>query len=145
MSAASTFDPTLASGSGASPRSVEAVRVILVVDDDPGVREVAARVLSRAGYRVLQAGEGSEALRVAREHEGPVHLLLTDVVMPGMNGRELSGRLSEERPETRVLYMSAYTEDEVILRGIRVAHVAFLAKPFSLDGLESAVREALLD
>ena len=117
--------------------------VILVVDDDPGVREVAARVLERAGYRVLQAGEGDEALEIARAHAGPLHLLLTDVVMPGMNGRELGQRMSQERPETRLLYMSAYTEDDVILRGIRVAEVGFLAKPFSLDGLESAVKSAL--
>jgi hypothetical protein len=117
--------------------------VILVVDDDPGVREVAARVLERAGYRVLQAGEGDEALEIARAHAGPLHLLLTDVVMPGMNGRELGQRMSQERPETRLMYMSAYTEDEVILRGVSVAEVGFLAKPFSLDGLESAVKSAL--
>jgi CheY-like chemotaxis protein len=120
-----------------------ATTVILVVDDDPGVREIAARVLERAGYVVLQAAEGAEALQVARAHAGPLHLLLTDVVMPGMNGRELGKRMSEERPETRLLYMSAYTEDEVILRGVRVAEMSFLAKPFSLDGLESAVRNAL--
>jgi CheY-like chemotaxis protein len=117
--------------------------VILVVDDDPGVRAVAARVLERAGYRVLQAGEGGEALQVARAHAGPLHLVLTDVVMPGMSGRELGQRMSEERPDTRLLYMSAYTEDEVILRGLRVAEVSFLSKPFTLDGLQSAVREAL--
>jgi two-component system cell cycle sensor histidine kinase/response regulator CckA len=126
------------SGDAAAARTV-----IMVVDDDAGVRQVAARVLERAGYRVLQAGEGDEALRVARTHAGPLHLLLTDVVMPGMNGRELGQRMSEERPETRLLYMSAYTEDEVILRGVRVAEVGFLAKPFSLDGLESAVKSAL--
>ena len=120
-----------------------AMPVILVVDDDRGVREVAARVLERAGYRVLQAGEGIEALQLARAHTGPLHLVLTDVVMPGMNGRELGQRMSEERPETRLLYMSAYTEDEVILRGIRVADVSFLSKPFTLDGLQSAVRDAL--
>jgi two-component system, cell cycle sensor histidine kinase and response regulator CckA len=126
-----------------SPAPVRAAHVVLVVDDDPGVREVAARVLERAGYQVLQAGEGSEALRVARAHTGPLHLVLTDVVMPGMNGRELGQRMSEERPDTRLLYMSAYTEDEVILRGIRVADVSFLSKPFTLDGLQSAVRDAL--
>jgi two-component system cell cycle sensor histidine kinase/response regulator CckA len=126
------------SGDAAAARTV-----IMVVDDDAGVRQVAARVLERAGYRVLQAGEGDEALRVARTHPGPLHLVLTDVVMPGMNGRELGQRMSQERPETRLLYMSAYTEDEVILRGLRVADVGFLAKPFSLDGLESAVKSAL--
>lgn len=117
--------------------------VILVVDDDTAVRQVTARVLEREGYRVLQAGEGTEALRVAREHSGPLDLLLTDVVMPGMNGRELSEKLAVVRPETRLLYMSAYTEDEVILRGIRVSEVAFLHKPFGLKGLASAVRAAL--
>jgi CheY-like chemotaxis protein len=117
--------------------------VILVVDDDDGVRQVTAKVLAREGYRVLQAGEGTEALKVAREHAGPLDLLLTDVVMPGMNGRELGERLAEVRPETRLLYMSAYTEDEVLLRGIRVAEVAFLNKPFSLETLASAVRRAL--
>lgn len=127
-------------GSGGSTRGET---VVLVVDDDPGVRQVAARVLERAGYRVLQASEGAEAIEIARVHRGPLHLLLTDVVMPGMNGRELGERLSRERPETRVLYMSAYTEDEVILRGIRVAEVAFLSKPFTLEGLQSAVRSVL--
>jgi two-component system, cell cycle sensor histidine kinase and response regulator CckA len=117
--------------------------VILVVDDDTAVRQVTARVLEREGYRVLQAGEGTEALRVARELSGPLNLLLTDVVMPGMNGRELGEHLSVLRPETRLLYMSAYTEDEVILRGIRVSDVGFLYKPFSLEGLASAVKQAL--
>ena len=117
--------------------------VILVVDDDPAVRQVAARVLQRAGYRVLQAGEGAEALDVARGYPGRLDLLLTDVVMPGMNGRELGERLAEERPDTRMLYMSAYTEDEVILRGVRVAEVNFLYKPFSLEGLTQAVRQIL--
>ena len=117
--------------------------VILVVDDDVAVRQVTARILEREGYRVLQAGEGGEALRLAREHAGLLDLLLTDVVMPGMNGRELGERLAVLRPETRRLYMSAYTEDQVILRGIRVSEVAFLYKPYSLEGLASAVRRAL--
>ncbi len=134
------IEPNAATGSGLPDAGPP---VVLVVDDDPGVREVASKVLARAGYHVLQAGEGAEALRVARAHDGPLHLLLTDVVMPGMNGRELAERISEERPETRLLYMSAYTEDEVIRRGVQVAEVSFLFKPFSLDGLEGAVREAL--
>ncbi|MSR36094.1 MAG: response regulator [Gemmatimonadetes bacterium] len=77
--------------------------VILVVDDDAAVRQVAARVLQRVGYQVLQAGEGTEALNVARAYPGRLDLLLTDVVMPGMNGRELGERLSQERPDTRLL------------------------------------------
>ena len=120
------------------------IAVILVVDDDLAVREVASRVLRRAGYRVLEAADGQEALAVARGEAGRLDLLLTDVVMPGMNGRELAERLTEVRPETRLLYMSAYTEDEVILRGIRIAEMNFLSKPFSLDTLRDAVRQALV-
>jgi two-component system cell cycle sensor histidine kinase/response regulator CckA len=119
------------------------VTVVLVVDDDPAVLEVAARVLERAGYRVLQAGEGSEALRVARDHQGGIDLVLTDVVMPGMNGLELGERLARERPETRFLYMSAYTEDEALRYGVEVARTNFLGKPFSLEELAQAVRQAL--
>ena len=117
--------------------------VILVVDDDPAVRQVTARVLEREGYRVLQAGEGSEALSIARDRDVRLDLLLTDVVMPGMNGRELAEALVRLRPETRQLYMSVYTEDEVLRRGIAVAEVGFLFKPFSLEGLAAAVRQAL--
>lgn len=117
--------------------------VILVVDDDSAVREVAARVLQRAGFHVLQAGEGSEALEVARAHSGRLDLLLTDVVMPGMNGRELGERLALERPDTRLLYMSAHTEDEVLVRGVRVAEMNFVYKPFTLEGLVQAVRRIL--
>jgi two-component system cell cycle sensor histidine kinase/response regulator CckA len=129
----------------ASPSKAAGQSVILVVDDDAAVRQVTARVLERQGYRVLQAGEGAEALRVARELSGPLDLLLTDVVMPGMNGRELGEQLAALRPETRLLYMSAYTEDEVVLRGIRVSEVGFVYKPFSLEGLEAAVKRALSD
>jgi two-component system, cell cycle sensor histidine kinase and response regulator CckA len=129
-----------------SPLAVDAQpadAVILVVDDDAAVRQVTARVLQRAGYRVLQAAEGTEALTVARSYDGKLDLLLTDVVMPGMNGRELGELMTQERPETRLLYMSAYTEDEIILRGVRVAEVNFLYKPFSLEGLAAAVRQVL--
>jgi two-component system cell cycle sensor histidine kinase/response regulator CckA len=117
--------------------------IILVVDDDPAVLEVAARVLERAGYSVLQAANGLEAVAMARSHQGRLDLVLTDVVMPGMNGRELGELMGRERPETRLLYMSAYTEDEVILRGVSVAGMNFVYKPFTLDGLAEAVRRAL--
>jgi two-component system cell cycle sensor histidine kinase/response regulator CckA len=136
------MDPIAALPSHPTERPTPAP-VILVVDDDPAVRQVAARVLQRVGYHVLQAGEGAEALEVARSFPGTLDLLLTDVVMPGMNGRELGERMAAERPDTRLLYMSAYTADEIIVRGVRVAEVAFLHKPFSLDGLTAAVRNVL--
>ncbi len=116
---------------------------ILVVDDDPSVLQVASKVLRRGGYDVLEAGGGDEALRVAEERRGHIHLLLTDVVMPGMGGRELGERLSELYPSIRLLFMSAYTEDEVLLQGVRVAEVNFIAKPFTVEGLRSRVREIL--
>ena len=119
--------------------------VVLIVDDDPAVLEVAAKVLERIGYEVLQATEGAQALELLRSHTGRLDLVLTDVVMPGMGGHELGERIAQERPGTRFLYMSAYTEDEAMLYGVRVAGMNFLRKPFSLRALADAVRQALAD
>ncbi|HMH75900.1 MAG TPA: response regulator, partial [Candidatus Udaeobacter sp.] len=85
------------------------MRTILVVDDDPWVRVLARDVLAGEGYRVLEASDGQDAIRVAAEHPGPIHLLLTDVVMPQMSGPELAKRLVRSRPETKILCMSGYT------------------------------------
>ena len=117
--------------------------IVLVVDDDPAVLRMASKVLRRGGYEVLEAGGGPEALRIAEQHEGRIELLLTDVVMPEMGGREVSEALRARYPHVRVLFMSAYTEDEVILRGVRVAEVNFVSKPFTVDGLRRKVREVL--
>jgi len=116
---------------------------VLVVDDDDAVRAVASKVLRRSGYHVLEASGGRDALRIARERGGAVDLLLTDVVMPELDGRELSERLRADYPDIRVLFMSAYTEDEVILQGVQVAQVNFLSKPFNLESLTRSVREVL--
>jgi len=116
---------------------------VLVVDDDPAVLQVASKVLSRGGYQVLEATSGADALRIAEEHEGQLDLLLTDVVMPGMGGREVSEAMAQRFPRVRILFMSAYTEDEVILQGVRVAEVNFISKPFTVQGLRSKVREVL--
>lgn len=117
--------------------------VVLVVDDDPAVLRMASKVLRRGGYEVLEAGGGPEALTIADDHEGKIELLLTDVVMPEMGGREVSEALHKRYPHICVLFMSAYTEDEVILRGVRVAEVNFVSKPFTVDGLRNKVREVL--
>ena len=119
-------------------------RTVLVVDDDASVLRVAAKVLQRGGYDVVKANSGVEALKLADEAEGKLDLLLTDVVMPGMNGRELSEALSARYPDVRVLFMSGYTEDDVILQGVRVADVNFISKPFTVEGLREKVR-LLLD
>jgi CheY-like chemotaxis protein len=122
---------------------MSAVKTVLVVDDEPSVLRVASKVLRRDGYEILEALGGEEALRIAEEHQGTIDLLLTDVVMPGLGGRELGERFRRTHPKTRLLFMSGYTEDEVLLQGIRVAEVNYISKPFTVAGLRDKVREVL--
>jgi len=116
---------------------------ILLVDDDEAVRMVATRILTRAGYTVLTAASPAEAESAWADHVGPIHLLMTDLMMPGMNGGELATRLLESRKDTSVLYTSGYTNETVIRRGLIVPDVPFLAKPFTIDDVIRKVREAL--
>lgn len=116
---------------------------VLVVDDEPLVLRVACKVLENVFDHVLEAASGEEALAVAETYDGRITLLLTDVVMPGIGGRELSLLIRERHPDTLVLFMSAYTQDKVLLEGIRVAEVDFIPKPFSIDGLRDKVLEVL--
>ena len=116
---------------------------VLVVEDEPAVRELAARALAAAGYRVLQAPSGREALEEAERAAGTVHLLVTDVVMPDMSGQKLADALQQVRPDTRVLYMSGYTEDAIVHHGVLDAGVHFLAKPFTPNAIQEKVREVL--
>jgi two-component system, cell cycle sensor histidine kinase and response regulator CckA len=115
---------------------------VLLVEDDPAVRRIGAKILAGGEYRVLEACAGSEALQLATVHEAPIHLLVTDVVMPGMSGTELARRLIAQRPELRVLYTSGYTEDAVV-RGELEPNTAFLAKPYVGEALLDKVRELL--
>ena len=115
-------------------------QTVLVVDDDEAVLSVAAKVLSRGGYSVISASGGHEALELA---EGQVSLLLSDLVMPEMSGRELGEIFEGRYPEIPILYMSAYTEDEVILQGLRFSEVNFMPKPFTVDGLLLKAREVI--
>jgi two-component system, cell cycle sensor histidine kinase and response regulator CckA len=116
---------------------------ILLVDDDEAVRTVATRILVRAGYSVLSAASPSEAEAIWDAHSGPIHLLMTDLMMPEMNGGELARRLLESRKDTRVLYTSGYTNETVIRRGLIIPDKPFLAKPFTIDDVIRKVREAL--
>ncbi len=117
--------------------------VILLVEDEYGVRKLVRKMLMHQGYRVIEASCGEEALRICEQHPGPIHLLLSDVVMPNMSGRELASRLCAVRPELKVLYMTGYTEDAIVQHGVLEPGVAVLNKPFLSDVLARKVREVL--
>jgi PAS domain S-box-containing protein len=120
------------------------LETVLVVEDDPKVRRVAVRALESGGYRVLAASGGEEAFRLAHGEGGPVHLVLADVVMPGLGGREVARRVLELKPEARVLYVSGYTRDAIGKEGVMDEGIEFLPKPFTASTLLGRVR-ALLD
>jgi PAS domain S-box-containing protein len=116
---------------------------ILLVEDEELVRRMTRTVLERSGYRVLEAADGHAAVAVAEAHPEPIHLLITDLVMPHLSGRQASERLARLRPGLRVLYMSGYTEDVLVHQGVGSADADFLPKPFSLVALTNKVREIL--
>jgi len=122
------------------PRGSE---TILIVEDDKEVRNLAVQILKRQGYTVLDGSYGDKAFNVCRQHKGPIHLLVTDVVMPGMDGRVLSESLSQLHPEMKVLYMSGYTDDAIIHHGMMEKGMNFIQKPFTVNGLTNKVREVL--
>ncbi len=116
---------------------------ILVVEDEEAVRRLSAKVLERAGYRVLSAADGAEAIRCIDAFDGRIDLLVTDVVMPGMSGAQLAETFRRRDAQIRVLFVSGYTPDAVLRHGVREGELAFLQKPFSPAGLASRVREVL--
>jgi PAS domain S-box-containing protein len=116
---------------------------IMLVEDNEQVRHLALEILKRQGYAVLVALNGPEALEIMRLHRGPVHLLFTDVVLPGMNGRELYSKAVESQPNLRVLYMSGYIDEVIAHRGVLEQGVAFIQKPFTVQALTEKVREVL--
>jgi CheY-like chemotaxis protein len=132
---------------GKSSRSVKPLaggtETILLVEDEDAVRSIVRVVLQRAGYTVLEANRGREALRVAAAHPGPIHLLITDVVMPEMGGRQVVAHLTATRPGLKVLYLSGHTDDAVVRHGVSEAKMAFLQKPFTIEALMNKIREVL--
>jgi two-component system cell cycle sensor histidine kinase/response regulator CckA len=126
--------------SDAVPNGTETV---LLVEDDPTLRTLAERVLTKCGYVVLAAAGGEEALAIASNSETLIDAIVTDVVMPGINGRELVERLAESRPGIATLLMSGYNDDQVLQRGVMHGETAFLQKPFSADQFARKVRGVL--
>jgi CheY-like chemotaxis protein len=116
---------------------------VLLAEDAASLREMIAEILSSRGYRVLAADSGEKALDLARAHAGPIELLLTDMVMPGISGAELAERMHEARPEARILFMSGYTDDVMVQRGILAEETVLLQKPFASEALLRKVREVL--
>lgn len=141
VSAAAAF--TTSEQRPASKDTKRGSETILLVEDEDAVRGLASRILEKQGYRVIAAQHGREAMDIASREEGHIHLVLTDVVMPGMNGRGLVERLSGIRPRIKSLYMSGYTDDDIIRRGFIEPSKSFLQKPFTSDALLQTVRKVL--
>ena len=125
------------------PANVRGTETVLVVEDEGGVRSLICRVLQTYGYTVLEAENGGEALLIAEQHLAPIHLLLTDVVLPRMSGRKLAERLIRSQPDLRVLYMSGYTDGSIINHGALEPGTAFIQKPFTPEALTQKLREVL--
>jgi PAS domain S-box-containing protein len=124
-------------------QNVRGSETILFVEDEQSVRELVRDYLVGGGYCMLEASDGTQALKVAAAHPGPIHMLITDVVMPHLSGPELATTLSAERPNIKVLFISGYTDDTVFRHGVLEGGVAFLQKPFNLKALSQKIREVL--
>ena len=127
----------------ATAESLTGSETILVVEDNEMVRDLAQTILQHYGYSVLTAQDGEEAIKVSKEHDGPIDLILTDVVMPKMSGREVSERLNALRPDMKVLYMSGYTGNAIVHHGVLDREMRFIQKPFTTESLARKVREVL--
>jgi len=137
-------EPVADAGAGdAVPARHTGGETILVVEDEQAVRDLTVRILRQLGYTILTASSGAEALEISQSHKGHIDLLLTDVVMPNMSGRQLADSLHLSRPKTKVLFLSGYTENTVVHHGVLDAGVDFLPKPFSRENLSKKLREVL--
>jgi PAS domain S-box-containing protein len=136
-------DGVVASEAAPAPPVRRASETVLLVEDEESVRAVTRMILERAGYRVLEATSGGDALLICEQHTATIHLLLTDVVMPRMSGRLLAERLMPLRPTMRVVFMSGYTDDSVVRHGVLDSDVAFVQKPITPDALTRKLREVL--
>ena len=130
-------------GTRVAKRAPTGSETVLIVEDSDSLRRLVQHVLAKHGYTVLLAGDGEEGLKISDEHPGPIHLMVTDVVMPRMGGPELAKRVAQSRPDTRVLYTSGYIERTGLDVEAAAGKIAFLAKPFTPDELARRVREVL--
>ena len=121
----------------------QGTETILLVEDEEMLRKLARQTLKGYGYNILEASNGDEAITVCNQYQGEIDLLLTDVIMPRLNGRELSNRLLETRPQLQVLFMSGYTDDAIVHQGVLDESANFIQKPFAPDSLAKKVREVL--
>jgi CheY-like chemotaxis protein len=130
-------------GESPSGPGAQGVETVLIAEDQPAVRALAAHVLREQGYTALEASNGQEALEMAAKYAGEIHLVLTDVIMPGMSGATLVSRLAAVRPGIKSLYISGYTDNAIVHSGMLDSGVAFLQKPFTIESLACKVREVL--
>jgi two-component system cell cycle sensor histidine kinase/response regulator CckA len=135
--------PSAASALPTAAATAGGAETVLVVEDQPAVRTVVCRLLRRNGYNVLEAPGGAEALEIASQHHGTISLLLTDVIMPRMSGRELSDKVVEVVPHIKTLFVSGYTDDAIVHQGVLDRQMQFLQKPFAPDALLRKIREVL--
>jgi CheY-like chemotaxis protein len=126
----------------AVPARAPVTETLLLVEDEAAVRRLTKRILEARGYHVIEAADGRQALIVAAAHDGPIHLLLTDVVLPHLGGRELARQIRAIRPETAVVYMSGYPDDS-LLQESGIGHAFFIVKPFTADALAVLLRTAV--
>jgi signal transduction histidine kinase len=136
-------EPELTVVEGDKPLTAIGTETVLVAEDESGVRDLLSRILTKQGYTVLLSVDGRDALRVAAEHPAQIHLLLSDVVMPHLNGSELAAELRVTRPDMKVLFLSGYTDDDVLRNGVTSATMAFMQKPFTVHQLVTRVRDVL--
>lgn len=125
------------------PVTLKGSETILLVEDDPDVREVAAVILSQNGYRVIQAESGEEALQLVKKNNSDIRLMITDVVMPGINGQELANKMKALREDLKVLYVSGYTDEAIVQHGMLESRLVYLPKPFNIEELLLKVRQVL--
>lgn len=127
-----------------SPELGRGTETVLLVEDEEGVRELTREILEENGYKVVSTRDGREALRLSQASDEPIQLLLTDVVMPHMGGRELADRLAPAQPQMRVLFMSGYTDDAIPHHGVLDRGTALIEKPFTTKALTNKIRETLM-